>query len=71
MKVALIESQLAYTCFQVLATAQAYPTLSFRDHHQQYYRIRLAIASYTSSTIRLRKQGTSEEIAWLHSWSLY
>jgi hypothetical protein len=67
-KIALIESQLVYTCFHVLATAHAYPTLSFRDHHQQYCRIRLAIASYTSSIILSKHQDTSEQKARLHSW---
>ena len=67
-KVALINSPLAYSCFHVLATTHAYPMLSSHNHDQQCCRTRLAIALYTSSTILLGHQGTSQEEARLHSW---
>jgi hypothetical protein len=52
--VALIESYLAYACFQALITAHIQPPGSFPEHRNQYCRVRLAIATYTSSTILLR-----------------
>jgi hypothetical protein len=52
--VALIESYLAHACFQALVTAHIQPLDSFPEHQNQYCRVRLAIATYTSSTILLR-----------------
>jgi hypothetical protein len=67
-RVAVINSQLAYTCFNILVTAHTYPMLSLPNHNQQYCRSRLAIALYTSSTILLGNRGKPTGEARLHGW---
>jgi hypothetical protein len=68
-KVALVESQLAHVCLQVLVTTHATTTLSFHDHQRQYCQVRPAIAMYTSSTILLRHQDMPEKKVRLLSWT--
>jgi hypothetical protein len=68
-KVALVESQLARACIQVLVTTRTNQPPLTRDHRLQYCRIRLTMAVYTSSTVSLKNcPGTSTDSARLQSW---